>query len=113
MCAVTLACGVNQGLEWLFDRALVSERTQRTGKTAPATAAEGRVCTDECFCLIFWRAGLQPPTTSEVMSICARLGSFRLLLLESGRHDLTQRVRLNVSQDDVTYALRDFSKNIE
>ena len=62
--------------------------------------------------LILYNPGLQPPTTSEVSAVCARLGSFRLLLLESGRHDLQQRIRLNVSQDDVIYALRDFNKNI-
>ena len=61
---------------------------------------------------ISYYPGLQPPTTSEVSAVCARLGSFRLLLLESGRHDLQQRIRLNVSQDDVIYALRDFNKNI-
>ncbi|XP_013420739.1 origin recognition complex subunit 1 isoform X2 [Lingula anatina] len=54
--------------------------------------------------------GITPPTASEVASICSRLGSYRLLLVESGRNDLHQRVRLNVSQDDVAYALRTVSE---
>ncbi len=52
--------------------------------------------------------GIPPPSASELSGLCARLGSFRLLLLESGKTDLNQRVRLNVSQDDVLYALKDF-----
>ena len=44
---------------------------------------------------------------SEVSSLCQRLGSMRLLLVEAARLDLALRIRLNVSQDDVQYALRD------
>jgi len=39
--------------------------------------------------------------------MCSRLGSVRLLLVEHGRIDLNMRVRLNVSQDDILYALRE------
>ncbi|GAB6028894.1 Origin recognition complex, subunit 1 [Chamberlinius hualienensis] len=49
--------------------------------------------------------GLHIPSSSEAMTICARLGSCRLLLLENGRNDILQRVRLNISTDDVTFAL--------
>ncbi|KAL3870125.1 hypothetical protein ACJMK2_042736 [Sinanodonta woodiana] len=51
--------------------------------------------------------GIHPPSTSELAEVCARLGSSRLLLLEHGRQDLNMRVRLNVSTDDILYALRD------
>ncbi|KAL4236627.1 Origin recognition complex [Mactra antiquata] len=51
--------------------------------------------------------GLMPPSTGELAGMCHRLGSIRLLLIEHGRHDLNMRVRLNVSQDDVIYALRE------
>lgn len=54
--------------------------------------------------------GVLPPSASELMSLSARLASFRLLLSDSGRNDLNQRIRLNVSQDDVLYALRDLKK---
>ncbi|OWF42143.1 Origin recognition complex subunit 1 [Mizuhopecten yessoensis] len=52
---------------------------------------------------------LQPPSTSELAGMCSRLGSIRLLLVEHGRNDLFMRVRLNVSQDDILYALKEKS----
>ncbi|XP_038190347.1 origin recognition complex subunit 1 [Arvicola amphibius] len=51
--------------------------------------------------------GLPYPTMSETMAVCSRLGSCRLLLVESSRSDLLLRVRLNLSQDDVLYALKE------
>ncbi|KAJ8277895.1 hypothetical protein GJAV_G00081370 [Gymnothorax javanicus] len=51
--------------------------------------------------------GLQPIGVSEGLAICQRLGACRLLLLEPSRLDLLLRVRLNVSQDDVLYALKE------
>ena len=56
---------------------------------------------------MFCFSGIPPPTASEAAAVCAKLGSFRLLLVENSKHDLMQRVRLNVSQDDVSYALKD------
>ncbi|XP_037837186.1 origin recognition complex subunit 1 isoform X2 [Kryptolebias marmoratus] len=50
--------------------------------------------------------GLQPVGVSEGLAMCQRLGGCRLLLLESSRLGVLQRVRLNVSQDDVLYALK-------
>lgn len=50
--------------------------------------------------------GLQPVSVSESLAVCQRLGACRLLLLEASRLDLLLRVRLNVSQDDVLYALK-------
>lgn len=52
-------------------------------------------------------SGIAPPSTSAAAAICARLASCRLLLAESGRCDMQQRIRLNVSTDDVNYALKD------
>lgn len=49
--------------------------------------------------------GLPYPTMSETMAVCSRLGSCRILLVEPSRNDLLLRVRLNVSQNDVLYAL--------
>ncbi|KAB0391769.1 hypothetical protein E2I00_003781 [Balaenoptera physalus] len=51
--------------------------------------------------------GLPYPTMSETMAVCSHLGSCRLLLVEPSRNDLLLRVRLNVSQDDVLYALKE------
>ncbi|XP_056316073.1 origin recognition complex subunit 1 [Danio aesculapii] len=50
--------------------------------------------------------GLHPVSVSEGLLVCQRLGSCRLLLLEGSRLDLFLRIRLNVSQDDVLYALK-------
>lgn len=50
--------------------------------------------------------GLPPVGVSEGLATCGRLGACRLLLLESSRLGLLMRVRLNVSQDDVLYALK-------
>ncbi|XP_024134731.1 origin recognition complex subunit 1 [Oryzias melastigma] len=50
--------------------------------------------------------GLQPIGVSESLAVCQRLGACRLLLLEHSRLGVLQRVRLNVSQDDVLYALK-------
>ncbi|KAM6938234.1 origin recognition complex subunit 1 [Lycodopsis pacificus] len=50
--------------------------------------------------------GLQPLSVSEGLAVCQRLGACRLLLLEPSRLGVLQRVRLNVSQDDVLYALK-------
>nr|XP_006126462.1 origin recognition complex subunit 1 isoform X1 [Pelodiscus sinensis] len=50
--------------------------------------------------------GLQIPTVSEIMAVCSRLGACRFLLVESNNKYLHVRVRLNVSQDDVMYALK-------
>ncbi|XP_044285862.1 origin recognition complex subunit 1 isoform X2 [Varanus komodoensis] len=51
--------------------------------------------------------GLQTPTISDIMAISSRLGTCRLLLLESSSKYLHMRIRLNVSQDDVMYALKE------
>ncbi|KFP72399.1 Origin recognition complex subunit 1 [Apaloderma vittatum] len=51
--------------------------------------------------------GMQSPTVSEIMAVCSRLGACRLLLVESSNKYLHIRVRLNISQDDVVYALKD------
>ncbi|NXU09904.1 ORC1 protein, partial [Pardalotus punctatus] len=51
--------------------------------------------------------GLQSPTVSEIMAICSRLGACRLLLVEASNKYLHVRVRLNLSRDDVMYALRE------
>ncbi|NXO23722.1 ORC1 protein, partial [Cisticola juncidis] len=51
--------------------------------------------------------GLQSPTVSEILAVCSRLGACRLLLVEASTKYLHMRVRLNLGQDDVMYALRE------
>uniref|UniRef100_A0A3Q0QWB9 Origin recognition complex subunit 1 n=1 Tax=Amphilophus citrinellus TaxID=61819 RepID=A0A3Q0QWB9_AMPCI len=50
--------------------------------------------------------GLQSISVSEGLAVCQRLGACRLLLLETSCLGVLQRVRLNVSQDDILYALK-------
>jgi len=51
--------------------------------------------------------GLSAPSMDESLGICERLASSRLLLLESTPTERCPIVRLNVQQDDVSYALRE------
>ncbi|XP_039590686.1 origin recognition complex subunit 1 isoform X2 [Polypterus senegalus] len=51
--------------------------------------------------------GVKPLCMSEGLAVCQRLGACRLLLIENSKNDLHLRVRLNVSQDDVLYALKE------
>ncbi|XP_048352911.1 origin recognition complex subunit 1 isoform X2 [Sphaerodactylus townsendi] len=50
--------------------------------------------------------GLKTPTVSEIMAISSRLSACRLLLAESNNKYLHGRIRLNVSQDDVMFAVK-------
>ncbi|XP_054720805.1 origin recognition complex subunit 1-like [Uloborus diversus] len=49
--------------------------------------------------------GLTAPTSSEVSSICGQLAASHLILVDNFRNDLHLKIRLNVSSDDVNYAL--------
>ncbi|KAF9919299.1 Origin recognition complex, subunit 1 [Lobosporangium transversale] len=49
---------------------------------------------------------LELPMLSDLSAICASLGSSRCLLVESGKQDIHQRVRLSVSEEDVMMALK-------
>ncbi|CAC5419585.1 ORC1 [Mytilus coruscus] len=86
--------------EKLFLRAIVAEFT----RSGLEEAEFSRIYTQHISLCRF--EGLTPPTTSQLASICSRLGSIRLLLVEHGRHDLQMRVRLNISQDDILFALK-------
>uniref|UniRef100_A0AAX7U8N8 Origin recognition complex subunit 1 n=1 Tax=Astatotilapia calliptera TaxID=8154 RepID=A0AAX7U8N8_ASTCA len=50
--------------------------------------------------------GLRPIGVSEGLAVCQRLGACRLLLLEPSHLGVLQHIRLNVSQDDIFYALK-------
>ncbi|CAN9501505.1 unnamed protein product [Ophioblennius macclurei] len=93
----TISCAALQ--EQLFLRAVVAE-FRRLG-LEEATFQQVLV-QHQALCLL---EGLSPASVSEVQAVCHRLGACRLLLLESNRLGVLQRVRLNVSQDDILYAL--------
>ncbi|KAI8144266.1 P-loop containing nucleoside triphosphate hydrolase protein [Fennellomyces sp. T-0311] len=44
---------------------------------------------------------IQPPTTSDLMRVCESLGQARALVIEGGRMDLTMRISMNMSEQDV------------
>ncbi|CAL4063001.1 unnamed protein product, partial [Meganyctiphanes norvegica] len=50
--------------------------------------------------------GYQPACVSEIMLMLNRLAQQTLILTEHSRQDLAMRVRLNISMDDVNYALQ-------
>jgi hypothetical protein len=43
---------------------------------------------------------------SEMSSICASLGVLHLLLVQPGKTDVDQKIRLNAGEDDVRMAFR-------
>ncbi|XP_076630565.1 origin recognition complex subunit 1 [Colletes latitarsis] len=51
--------------------------------------------------------GIQVPTVTEVLAICVRLGASRLLICEHSRKDIYQKILLNVSTDDIHYAIQE------
>ncbi|XP_016845369.1 origin recognition complex subunit 1 isoform X1 [Nasonia vitripennis] len=50
--------------------------------------------------------GEKTPNVTEALAMCARLGAWRLLLCEHSRLDVHQRLLLNVSTDDVQFAIK-------
>ncbi|KAI8074523.1 P-loop containing nucleoside triphosphate hydrolase protein [Gongronella butleri] len=49
---------------------------------------------------------LEPPSTSDLMRVCESLGQARAILVEGGRFDLTMRVTLNFSEEDIIMACK-------
>lgn len=50
--------------------------------------------------------GFKMVSTTAALGAIARLGACRLLLTDQKSHDMDQRIILNISADDVYYALR-------
>ncbi|XP_064626056.1 origin recognition complex subunit 1-like isoform X2 [Lineus longissimus] len=88
--------------EKLFLQALVSE-FERSGLEE---AVFSKVVSQHLSLCRFYGVPLSSP--SEAAALASRLGSFRILLLEHGRQDNMQKIRLNICPDELQYALRDF-----
>lgn len=43
------------------------------------------------------------PTHSQLMQVCYQLGTLRLIVIDSFRNDLNQKILLNVSSEDVSF----------
>lgn len=52
-------------------------------------------------------SGIPVPSPEQSIGICIRLGSSRLLICEAGKTDIFMKVVLNVSTDDVHFALQE------
>lgn len=61
----------------------------------------------ESFCAF---SGYPAPSPEQTIGICIRLGSSKLLICEAGRTDLFMKVVLNISSDDVHFALQEDDK---
>ncbi|CAK9824783.1 Origin recognition complex subunit 1 [Anthophora retusa] len=55
--------------------------------------------------------GIEIPTVTEVLAVCGRLGANRLLICEHSRNDIYQKILLNVSTDDIHYAIQELDLN--
>lgn len=53
--------------------------------------------------------GIEVPTVTEILAVCARLGASRLLICEHSRNDIYQKILLNVSIDDIHYAVHELN----
>lgn len=53
--------------------------------------------------------GIEIPTITEILAVCGRLGSNRLLICEHSRSDIYQKILLNVSTDDIHYATQELN----
>uniref|UniRef100_T1JIW5 Origin recognition complex subunit 1 n=1 Tax=Strigamia maritima TaxID=126957 RepID=T1JIW5_STRMM len=49
--------------------------------------------------------GISPPNESQACAACFQLASCRLIIAQDGRKDMEQKIRLNVSTDDIAFAL--------
>ncbi|ESN93994.1 hypothetical protein HELRODRAFT_103086 [Helobdella robusta] len=86
--------------EKMFLKSLLSE-FQRTGIEEAVLA---NVYTQ--FVALCRFEGVTSPNLSQVSRMCNKLGGFKLLLTDSSRNDIHQKIRLNMSQDDLSYALK-------
>ncbi|XP_063695681.1 LOW QUALITY PROTEIN: origin recognition complex subunit 1 [Culicoides brevitarsis] len=50
--------------------------------------------------------GVKIPNPGQALGLCAKLGAIRLLITEHSRTDLYMKILLNISSDDVHYALQ-------
>ncbi|XP_042212573.1 origin recognition complex subunit 1-like [Homarus americanus] len=92
-------------MEQFVLRAVVSEFV----RTGLEEAVFGRVL--EQFISLCRFEGIEPSYASEVVKIVNCLTSQRLILTEHSRNDLNLRLRLNISTDDVNYALQSTPAN--
>ena len=56
-------------------------------------------------CFISFKLGKEVISVAVAMQLAYQLGSMRLVLLQPGKIDILRKIRLNVSTEDVIFAL--------
>nr|XP_016941058.1 origin recognition complex subunit 1 [Drosophila suzukii] len=87
-------------LEQIFLQAVASEVTRTGVEETTFMGVYQQVETIAAF------MGVTLPPPGRALRLCAKLGAERLIISEHSRNDLFQKILLNVSADDIHYALR-------
>ncbi|XP_055917157.1 origin recognition complex subunit 1 [Eupeodes corollae] len=87
-------------LEQIFLQAVVAEVTRTGVEETNFMGVYSQIETISAF------MGAPIPTPGLALRICSKLGAERLIICEHSRTDIFQKILLNVSMDDIHYALR-------
>ncbi|XP_055838758.1 origin recognition complex subunit 1 [Episyrphus balteatus] len=87
-------------LEQIFLQAVVAEVTRTGVEETNFMGVYSQIETISAF------MGAPVPTPGLALRICSKLGAERLIICEHSRTDIFQKILLNVSMDDIHYALR-------
>ncbi|KAH8415925.1 hypothetical protein KR222_003908 [Zaprionus bogoriensis] len=87
-------------LEQIFLQAVAAEVTRTGVEETTFMGVYTQVETIAAF------MGVTLPAPGRALQLCSKLGAERLIISEHSRHDLYQKILLNVSADDIHYALR-------
>ncbi|XP_017145749.1 origin recognition complex subunit 1 [Drosophila miranda] len=87
-------------LEQIFLQAVAAEVTRTGVEESTFMGVYTQVETIAAF------MGVSLPPPGRALRLCAKLGAERLIISEHSRNDLFQKILLNVSADDIHYALR-------
>ncbi|XP_017078515.1 origin recognition complex subunit 1 [Drosophila eugracilis] len=87
-------------LEQIFLQAVAAEVTRTGVEETTFMGVYQQVETIAAF------MGVTFPPPGSALRLCAKLGAERLIISEHSRNDLFQKILLNVSADDIHYALR-------
>ncbi|XP_034651981.1 origin recognition complex subunit 1 [Drosophila subobscura] len=87
-------------LEQIFLQAVAAEVTRTGVEESTFMGVYTQVETIAAF------MGVSLPPPGRALRLCAKLGAERLIISEHSRNDLFQKILLNVSTDDIHYALR-------
>ncbi|XP_043672697.1 origin recognition complex subunit 1 [Vespula pensylvanica] len=92
-------------MEQMFLQAVSAEVTRTGIEEACFKSVYNQLRSMCCF------EGIKIPTLTEILAICGRLEASRLLICDSVRMDIHQRILLNVSADDIHFALQPIDFN--